>query len=192
MFSQKDIKDGTIFLYRTDLYDPNLEDTVNSIVINEDLLHVMTTAEKMAIGYIATFIGSECVWDETKENYEGHLKCKVLTALDLGYQCSEKHLGTLRKWFKNDSKALQKLADENCSEVPYTATRQNTFEKVALLPTKKGQIKIKIWASGINMREMKGWEWDETYTFEILDNGLKLLKTDKSEVKYEDFNQPDE
>ena len=93
----------------------------------------MTDPEKAALGCIATFIGSECWWDGETNNDRTNLDCKIITALGLGYQCSDEHLLFLRKWFSTDKEVLSKLETSNCPTTPYTATSQNTFDEIKLI-----------------------------------------------------------
>jgi hypothetical protein len=177
------IKDTTVqFLWRDNKYDVELEDTFNTIFINEDYCKTISDPERAALGYIATFIGSECWWDGEPKEDRSNLKCKILTSLNLGYQCSDNHLGFLRQWFKNDTSSLEIL--QNCPTTPYTATVQETFNEIKLTIVDN---KITIWfsASGINMRNQKSWDWSETDYFQFDKDNIKLINKDKSEVKYE-------
>ena len=179
------LKDKTIkFLWRENKYDETLKDTFNTISINEDFCKTITEPERAALGYVATFIGNECNWDGDYKNDRSNLKCKILTALNLGYQCSDKHLGFLRQMFKNDPKVLEELKSENCPTTPDGATIQNTFDEI-VLTTKGNEILIFFKVSGMNLREAKSWSWTETDRFLINDGNLKLIKKEKSDVKQE-------
>lgn len=165
------------FLWRENQYDAELKDTVNTIVMNDSAALSLTDAERAALGFVGTFVGNECWWDGDAKDDRSNLKCKILTALNLGYQCSEQHLGFLRKWFANDSKALEKLAD--CPTIPYTSTIQETFNDIKL--TTKGD-KITVWyaASGVNLREEQEWDWTEEITFQVNGNDLSILEQKSS------------
>jgi hypothetical protein len=152
------------------------------IVIPNDFAKKMSAPEKAALGYVATFIGSDCNWDGPYTDKRDNLKCRVLTALDLGYQCSDKHLGFLRHWFRKDTVALKAL--ENCPTVPYTATSQETFDHIAIRTT-GNLIQVLYNVSGINMREQETWSWHSKDSFKFDDNSIKLIKQEKSEVKRE-------
>jgi hypothetical protein len=173
------------FLWRENRYDKELKDTFNTIIINEELCKSLSEPERAALGFVVTFIGSECDWDgEAKDDYS-NLKCKTLTALDLGYQCSDKHLGFLRQWFKNDRKTLKEL--EGCPTVPYTATSQNTFNYINL-NVKDNKISVKFGANGVNMRMGQIWSWTETNHFQFDTDNIKLIKKDESKVKRENLD----
>src|SRR5690606_38042531 len=118
------------FLWRENRFDQKLKDTFSAIVINDNFSKRFTEPEKAAVGFVVTFVGSECDWNGRTGEDRGNLKCKTLTSLGLGFQCSEKHLGFLKKWFRFDSKSLAEL--ENCAIVPFTATSQNTFDFINL------------------------------------------------------------
>lgn len=171
------LKDTTIkFLWRDKKYDEELKETFNSIFINEEYCKTITDPERAALGYVATFIGNECWWDGEYTEDRSNLKCKILTALDLGYQCSDKHLGFLRKWFRNDTIVLEEL--QNCPTTPHTATLQDTFDEITI--TVKGNT-ISVWfkANGVNVRAADSWRWKETDHFQLDTDNLRLIKKDK-------------
>lgn len=166
------------FLWREEHFDPEYDATINTIVLDEAYIKTISDPEKAALGYVATFIGNECAWDGKASPNRSNLKCKILTALDLGYQCSDIHLGFLRQWFRDDSTALEKL--ENCPTIPDGSTIQETFDKIDL--TIDGdEIVIAYTVTGINTRESKSWTWDVKDHFKFDDSSLELVKTEKSE-----------
>lgn len=175
----------TKFLWRANEFDEEIQDSVSVIQINEEFCKRISESEKAALGLVATFIGSECNWDGEAKEDRSNLKCKILTALNLGYQCSEKHLDFLQKWFKNDKKVLAKL-QENCPTIPFTATVQETFDEI-VLTTKGNSISVFFRASGVNLREMRSWSWSETDFFELDKGSLKFVKVEKSEVEESNF-----
>jgi hypothetical protein len=180
------LKDKTIkFLWSVKKHNESQRDSFNTIVINEDYCKTITDPERAALGYVATFIGNECWWDGNANDDRSNLKCKILTSLNLGYQCSDKHLGFLLQWFKNDKTVLEELKD--CPTTPYTSTIQDTFDEITL--TVKGDT-IRVWfkANGVNMREQKCWSWSETDYFKLNNSELKLIKKDESNYKYEDID----
>jgi hypothetical protein len=182
------LTDKTVkFLWRADKYDEALKDTFNSIFIDEDFCKTITDPERAALGYVATFIGNECNWDGDYTDDRSNLKCKILTALNLGYQCSDKHLGFLRKMFKNDPKVLEELKSDNCPTTPDGATIQDTFDEITL--TVKGNlISVSFKANGVNMRESESWSWSETDHFEFDKDNIKLIKKDESKVERKKFD----
>jgi len=184
------LKDTVVkFLWRENKYDEQLDDTVNSIFINEGYCQTITDPEKAALGYVATFIGNECQWDGEADDDMSNLKCAVITALDLGYQCSDKHLIFLRKWFSQDSTVLETL--KSCPKVPFTASSQTTFGEITL-KTKGDTISVSYSASGMNMRMGESWDWTETDYFLLAGDNLKLIKKDKSEVQRTHFDTGEE
>lgn len=174
------------FLWREEKYDEELKDTFNTIIINEKLCKTLTEPETAALGYVATYIGSECQWDGECNDNRSNLKCKILTALNLGYQCSERHLGFLRKWFMNDTKVLEEF-NTNCPTVPYTASSQNTFDEITL-KVKGNNISVWYSASGINMPMGESWSWTEINHFKFENDNLRLIRKEKSKVNREHFD----
>lgn len=163
-----------------------MKQELESIFIDEDYCKTITDAEKAALGYVATYVGSECDWDGDNPNADrSNLKCMVQSALGLGYQCSDTHIGFLKKWFKNDATVLGQL-NENCPVVPYGANSQNTFTHINL--TVKGdQIIVDYGVNGINMNQGSSWEYTVKDTFKVDGNTIKLENRDESEVKYSNF-----
>ena len=159
-----------------------------AIVINQELCKTITDPEKAALGYVATFIGNDCWWDVDDSDNRKNLKCKILSALNLGYQCSDQHLGFLRQWFNNDSVVLKQL--EACPTTPYTATIQDTFDEINLT-TNGNQIIISFKANGVNLRELDSWSWAETDYFQVDKNRIRLIKKERSKVEHEKLDVTD-
>ena len=75
------LKDTTIqIIWREWKYDSVSKDTNNTIVLNNQYFENLSDPERAAIGYIATFIGSECWWDGDIKPDSSNLDCKVLKA----------------------------------------------------------------------------------------------------------------
>jgi hypothetical protein len=168
------------FLWRANKYNEQLKGTFNTIIINEEFCRTISEPERAALGYVATFVGNECNWDGKAKDDLSNLKCKIISALNLGYQCSERHLGFLRNWFRNDNGALEKLKE--CPQVPYTATIQDTFDQINL-NTIGDTIKVWYKASGVNSRSSESWNWTEEDIFILYKDNLKIFRESKSEIK---------
>lgn len=179
--SDKNIK----FLWRENKYDSNLKAEVNSIVLNEDYIKTISEPEKAALALVATFVGNECEWDGAVKEDRSNLKCKILWALDLGYQCSSKHKDFLRQWFKGEPKILEEL--ENCPTIPDGATVQSTFDEINL-EVKGNQIIVVSKINAINLREATSLTWTETETYELKGEELQRIskvESDKVQSKLE-------
>ena len=177
------------FLWRADEYDEELKQEINSIFIDESFCHSMSIQEKAALGYVATFIGNECMWDGKADENRSNLRCKILTALELGYQCSDKHLGFLKKWFSQDAVALEKL--EECGTMPFTASVQTTFDEIFIFTDiDKKTITINYKTSGVNLRENATWGWTRKDEFEYDSKKIKLINSEKIKSE-EDHKSPE-
>jgi hypothetical protein len=177
--------DTTItFLWRELRHDPSVKAEVSILKLNTDYINSITDYEKAALGYVATFVGNECEWDGKATDDRSNLDCSILRALGLGYQCSEEHLGFLRETFANDQSTLIQLEDGNCPTVPNAATVQTAFDEIKI-STASDQIIINFKAAGFNVRDQMGWNWSENITFQIVNEKLKVVQQEKSEVVQE-------
>lgn len=172
------------FLSGTKKYDATIKDSLNTMVINEAYCKTITDPEKAALAYVATFVGNECSWDGQATPERSNLKCKILSALDLGYQCSHTHLDFLKYWFRKDNTVLQEL--QNCPTTPDGATIQDSFKNINIT-TKGNTINITYTVEAINIREGKSWSWTETDQFRFDTDHIQLIKKDKSAVKETSF-----
>jgi hypothetical protein len=160
------------------------------IVINHAQIKKMTVYERAALGYVATFVGNGCNYEgefSIEEGATNYLKCDILSALDLGYQCSERHLGFLREMFQDDKKVLQSLR-EPCPEIVDGATYQTTFDKIDVEVIGKTVVVVTYTVSGVYLREGINWEFTVTDTFEVATNGIVLKKHVQSEQKETKFD----
>lgn len=167
------------FLWRETRYIEEWETDVNIIELNQEYINTISEPEKAVLAYIATFIGNECEWDGKANENRSNLICKILWALNLGYQCSYTHLDFLRFWFRNNKGILKEL--ENCPTTPDGATIQDTFDEIDI-EVKENKINVFFKASGINMREGKSWSWTEKHSYEFKKNEIILLKKDISPI----------
>ncbi len=159
----------------------NKESVYHDLELNQDYLKNITDPEKAALGYVATFIGNDCDWGgDSTEN----LKCKIISALGLGYQCSAAHLGFLRHWFREDKNIVQEL--ENCPKTPVTATVQETFDEIYMKVDGK-RITVSFKANGVNLRAEQSWSWSEEQVFDFKEGRLAVVSKKKSDVKKEMF-----
>lgn len=168
------------FLWREKKYNEEVKADVSSIVLNEDYIQTISDPERAVLGLIATFVGNECAWDGEAKEDRSNLKCKVLWALDLGYQCSSKQMDFLRQWFRGEPKILEEL--KNCPTTPDGATIQDTFDEINL-EVKGNQILVSFKANGINLRDATSWNWTEDHTYELRGDELFLINKNVSEKK---------
>lgn len=167
------------FLWRENRYNEDAKQEISTIIINESFLKIISNQEKAALGYVATLIGNECDWDGAVNADRSNLKCKILTALNLGYQCSDSHLGFLKQWFSKDKTILDKL--EICPTMPVTATIQTTFVEIELFNNKITKIiTITYKVTGVNVRESESWSYKQTDIFKYDLNNIGLINSKKT------------
>jgi len=166
------------FLWRAEKFDEESNQHFNSIFLNESFIASITDQEKAAVAFVATFVGNECSWDGKATNDRSNLECKILTALNLGYQCSEQHLGFLRNWFSKDPIALKKLAV--CRTIPDGATVQTTFDEVSIDTDKETKtISVTYKVQGMNRRASTSWSYTQTDYFEYTNETIKWIDAEK-------------
>lgn len=141
--------------------------------INEDYIKTITNAQRAALGYITTNIGNDCYWDGEKKADESNLKCKFLSALNLGYQCSETHLSFLRQWFKKDPEVLKNL--ETCTKTASSDKIQDRFVGLRMSTT-NNTIKIVYGAMGMDTESQKRWRWIEESIYSFTEKEIKQIK----------------
>lgn len=165
-------------LWRENTYNRELQDSMSMIVMDTSYCRTISDPEKAAIAYVATFVGNDCWWDGNATGERNNLKCRILTELNLGYQCSETHLGFLRQWFRDDAKALEKLDD--CPTTPFTATVQETFDSISI--SAEGELLVLNYSvTGVNIRDELEWHRTVQITFRKTNNGLVIENEMKSD-----------
>jgi len=175
------------FLSRQIAYDEALDAEVSTIVINQSYLHNITPPEKAALAFIAYDIGNECEWGSDSDGNRRVLWCRIISALDLGHQCSDKQLSFLRNWFSKDTVALEKL--KSCRTIPNTANIQTTFDEILIQKNDTEKtITVSYKVTGINMRESESWHWSQIDVFEYDSEHIVLVDSKKSDVSEAKIN----
>ncbi|WP_149303556.1 hypothetical protein [Pareuzebyella sediminis] len=175
------------FLSRQMAYDEAVGAEVSTMVINQSYLHNITPPEKAALTFVAYEIGNDCEWGYDSDVNGRVLWCRIVSALDLGYQCSDKQLNFLRKWFSKDTVALKKL--ERCPTLPNTATVQTTFDEILIQNNEAEKtITVDYKVTGINMRESSSWPYSQTDVFEYGSEHIILIDSKKSDLTEEETN----
>jgi len=147
-------------------------DNTGTLQLNTNYIKTLTDQQRAALGYIATDVSSECNWDDAKKADGSNLKCRFLSALNLGYQCSETHLSFLKKWFKEDTKVLDRL--QYCNKTESSAKIQDHFIEIKMITTKE-TIKILYSALGQDLDKQKTWSWQEESTYSFTKTGIKQI-----------------
>lgn len=135
-----------------------------------DELACLSDAERAAVGYVATVVGSQCDWTKSPNaiGEKGHMECKLTKALGLGLQCEEAHKSFLKEWLGDD------LPSE-CWKIPITAYAQAVLDEVTL-SAEGPRITVAFKATGTTGPGGKAWKWSETLVFEPRGERLKLAK----------------
>ncbi|RRQ49577.1 hypothetical protein DZC72_02955 [Maribacter algicola] len=175
------------FLKRKNAYNEAVKDTISTLVINHSYLHNITPPEKAALAFVAYDIGNECEQGYDSGGNERVLWCRIVSALDLDHQCSQKQRSFLQKWFAKDIIALKKL--ESCPTIPNTATVQTTFDEILIqTDASKKMITVNYKVTGMNMRESQSWHYSQTDVFEYGPEHIMLVDTKKSDLTEEETN----
>ena len=163
------LRDTTIkVIWREDVLDKDLKEKVNSIKLNENYFANISDPEKAVLGYLASTIGNECYSDGSKSN----IKCKILSALNLGYQCSEANKTFLRGWFKDNPQILSRI--ENCKPKPTSPVVEKTFDEVTV-STKGDMVKVNVKGLILDFKENTTRRWTEDMSFKVNEDKMSLL-----------------
>ncbi len=164
-----------VVLWMEKEFDKEFGEEIDVIKINEKYFDTLPNAEKAIIAYYATFHGNECWWENDAPNEtRSNLKCKLISALNLGYQCSDTHLDFLRQWFRTQPDLLAEL--EHCPTVPTTSTAQDSFEDMQV-ERKKDIFTLRFTVCLVNLRENLTRCYEETHTFRIHADFVEEIKT---------------
>jgi len=168
---QKSLTASKKVIWREDVYDANLKGNVNVIVLDENYFESISEPEKAIFGYLASTIGNECYAETGKQN----VKCKILSALKMGYQCSEENKAFLKNWFRDDSAIISQI--ENCKPT-IASTIEKTFDEVKIEST-EGVIKVDLKGLKLNIKENSVSKWSETLNFKVEVDKLTLVERKK-------------
>ncbi len=160
-------------VWREDVYDGSLKASVSVIKIDESYFSTVTDPEKAVLGYLASTIGNECFAETGKEN----VKCKLLTALNMDYQCSDANKAFLKNWFRDDAAILKQI--ENCKPL-IAKTIEKTFDEVKI-SSADNVIKVSLKGLKLNIKENSASKWSENLTFKLDGDKLALTERKKSE-----------
>jgi hypothetical protein len=175
----EDIRNKTVYItksemkrvvWREDVYDQSLKANVSVIMIDEAYFSSVTDPEKAVLGYLASTIGNECFEDGGKQN----VKCKLLTALNMGYQCSDANKTFLKNWFRDDAAIMKQI--DKCKPL-IAKTIEKTFDEVKI-SSADNIIKISLKGLKLNIKENSASKWSEQMTFKL--DGDKLTLTDRT------------
>lgn len=186
--SYKVKKEKVKILWSKKIYEESVHAEVLTLILNEGYLKIISDPQKAALAYVTTFIGNECEWDGKVNEDRSNLKCKLMWALDLGYQCSEEHLEFLNKWFSKDVKALEKL--KKCRKTHNTATIQTLFDKIFIeTNTDDKTIQVSYEYKYINVREGSVSNYTKTDTFTYDSNSIIHMNTENSSLSNTSTNK---
>lgn len=143
-----------------------------SINLNEEYLQKITDPQRAALGYIATNVGNECNWDGAQKTDKSNLKCKLLSSINLDYQCSKQNLLFFKKWFKNDTNILDKLKD--CNAIASSEDGQDFITSLKM-ETTTDTITIIYSAIGISVENNSKWKWVEKSIYSYTDKNIKQI-----------------
>jgi hypothetical protein len=164
----------TKILWLEKQFDPEFNAEVKVIRLNQTYFDKIDEAEKAVIGYYATFHGNECWWENDKPNDDrSNLRCKIIDALQLGYQCSDMQLDFLKKWFRTQPALVQEL--DHCPTIPTTSTQQDSFEEI-IVERKIDVFTIRFTICAENLRDKITRCYEEVHTFRIFADAVEEIK----------------
>ncbi len=160
-------------VWREDVYDPAIKGNVNVIKLDDNYFANISGPEKAVLGYLASTIGNECFADGSMQN----VKCKILSALNLGYQCSQESKSFLKNWFRDDAAILNQI--ENCKPT-LASTIEKTFDEVKI-SSADNIIKVELKGLKLNIKENTASKWSESMSFKV--DGDKVTLQERTKKK---------
>ncbi|OQA98402.1 MAG: hypothetical protein BWY22_00883 [Bacteroidetes bacterium ADurb.Bin217] len=170
------MEEDTIYtvLYLEKKWDSELHDTLEKITVNDIYIQTASPEAKYILGYASILAGTDCWWQGEVPNSEfTNLQCLLLSSLDMGCQCSKKHIDTLMYAFSSDSVLLSTI--QTCTPIPYSATYHNTCDYISIEKKKSNYI-LHIKARTINMRKQTQTPWEKRIIFTVTDLGIEHTK----------------
>ncbi|NQY68610.1 MAG: hypothetical protein HRT72_12930 [Flavobacteriales bacterium] len=163
----------TQFLWREIEMDEKFNHDLSILKLNQGCIDTLTEREKAAITYLSTWVGNDCDWEDDNNQLDNNLKCKIISAFDLGYQCSDKHIGLLTKWFKNDEQAMKLIG--RCTNMERTNKSLTGFYFMDLART--GNLFIVTYdIFGVGIKNYFSFEWSAEVVFEMLEDEIKIVR----------------
>ena len=159
-------------VWREDIYDPAIKGTVNVIKLDDSYFANIPGPEKAVLGYLASTIGNECFADG-KQN----VKCKILSALNIGYQCSEESKTFLKGWFRDDAAIVSQI--ENCKPT-LPSSVEKTFEEIKI-SSADNIINVELVGLKLNIKENSASKWSEKMSFKVDGDKVSLLERTKKQ-----------
>jgi hypothetical protein len=155
-------------IWREDIYDVSIKANVSVIKLDENYFANITDPEKAVLGYLASTIGNECYAESGKQN----VKCKILSALGMSYQCSDDNKSFLKNWFRDDAAITSQI--ENCKPT-IASTIEKTFDEVKI-ESDDNMIKVDLKGLKLNIKENSASKWSEKLSFKIDGDKLTLIE----------------
>lgn len=159
-------------VWREDIYDPSINGTVNVIKLDDGYFANIPGPEKAVLGYLASTIGNECFADG-KQN----VKCKILSALNIGYQCSEESKSFLKGWFRDDAVIVSQI--ENCKPT-LPSSVEKTFEEIKI-SSADNIINVELVGLKLNIKENSASKWSEKMSFKVDGDKVSLIERTKKQ-----------
>jgi hypothetical protein len=160
-----------------------LDNKLDSLVINIKVIKKIRESERAAIAYVALHDSRDCDWDGEPNANHTNLSCSIITALGLGYQCSDSHIQLLKHWFRDDSTILQEV--KYCPMTPSTSHQIHGIDKVILTRMRNNYFGIVYEASGANIRSESSWSFSESIVFKTEGDKLTIVSRKRSNIRKE-------
>ena len=138
-------------VWTEDVTDPKTNEKIPTLQIDENFISKAPENVKALLALYGYGYSNECDWEGNPNQDRSNLKCRLTTALNLGYQCSDKQITLLQKYFHNEM-----ISKNSCPTTPNTATIQNILKEIILTQTSKNIFKIQFKVLPFNAREMVG------------------------------------
>ena len=125
----------------------------------------MDEVERALLGWYLYAYGNECSHESTK------VKCELLALMNISNECDSEYREMLNNYLAFNKIIAFKL--KKCPVLPIDGPIQNTIESLSMCRN-ADLISITIKAKGLNNAQEKHWDIEQTETFRIAGDKLKI------------------
>lgn len=167
-------------VWTEDIIDSITNEKISVLQIDKNFINRAPENVNALLALYGYGYSNGCGWEGNPNQDRSNLKCSLNTALNLGYQCSDKQITLLQKYFHNEM-----VSKNSCPTTPSTATIQNILNEITLTQINKNIFMVQYKVLPFNARNMVGTSDSKTEkatiisgvdTFEFINSSFIRVK----------------